>query len=85
MTEELALEPRVHVSFTRSTTKEQLIGHHVSADEGATKEMADKVFEIALHLHQRALEAEAMPDVRIRMEPASIKVTALGQFEEVDK
>lgn len=60
--------PRVKVSFHRSSTKDGGTGFSVEASEGCTKREAERVFDLALELKQRADEALKGPSLEEKLE-----------------
>lgn len=59
MNMEIAPDPKIHVSFTLSATKDKNLGHHISVREDADEREAERVFALAWRLHEMAVEKEA--------------------------
>ena len=50
---------KVIVTFTKGSTKDGPVGHHVHVEEGADREEAIRVFDLAAELHLSALKVDS--------------------------
>ncbi len=59
MNEDIDRSAATVVTFTKGATKDAPIGHHVHVEEGADRDEALRIFNLAYELHCRALLVES--------------------------